>query len=175
MNHTPSASPLTLLLQQPQTVQMVEALVALLTFVWVAQWLRNSGKRRISGQVDPIQVTRALKRYVSHMDIRLQKASEIYSSLLGNRNLVAGFYESKGAIIGVRMQVKKAHCKRCRLLDGKEISLLEPEIVASHTPPLHGELSRGKPSCQATLVAIPADSPARDTRTGPGKKPRRGR
>ena len=140
------------------TLSIIGGLVALMIVFWLLHMIRQGGKRTVRGKVDPTLLTLALKRYVTRMDVRLRQASEIYTSLLANRNLVAGYYESHGSVIGVRLHVKQAYCKRCRKLDGLEISLLDAEVVASHTPPLHGELSRGKPICEATLIAIPADS-----------------
>ncbi|MEB3188292.1 MAG: hypothetical protein VKP72_12730 [bacterium] len=139
-------------------VQTAGGLIALMVFFWLLGMVRKSGKRTVRGKVDPTLLAKALKRYVTRMDVRLRQASEIYSSLLASRNLVAGYYESRGSVIGVRLQVKKAYCNRCRKLDGLEISLLDAEVVASHTPPLHGELGRGKPVCEALLIAIPADT-----------------
>lgn len=118
---------------------------------------RFSRPRVSRTRLDPDRVSKARKRYVSAVDKRLSSDKlDQYSVLLDTRNMVNGFYEQKGQVVGARFSVKSAHCRRCKALDGQEFSLLDPERLAAHTPPLHGEVRRGV-HCVATLIPIRAE------------------
>lgn len=110
----------------------------------------------VRGRLDPAAVAKARKRYVAAIDKRLAGKIDHYSLLLDSRNLINGFYEQKGLVVGVRFAVKEAHCARCKALDGKQFSLLEAEKVAAHTPPIHGEVRKGV-RCMTTLIALQAE------------------
>lgn len=129
-------------------------LVALLFIVLL---FRGSGRRPTGKKLDPKLVEKAKKRYIALVDKRLSGDVEQYSVLLEARNMVTGFYEQQGLVTGARFMAKQAHCKRCKSLDGKEFSLLEPEQLAAATPPLHGEVRRGV-HCVATLVPLRAEA-----------------
>lgn len=130
------------------------ALVAVLFLILL---FRGSGGKVGGKKLDPKQLEKAKKRYIALVDKRLSGKIEQYSVLLEARNMVTGFYEQKGQIVGARFSVKQAHCSRCKALDGKEFSLLDPIKLAASTPPLHGEVKRGV-YCVATLVPIRADA-----------------
>jgi len=128
-------------------------LVAILLIVLL---FRGSGRKAGGKKLDPKQVEKAKKRYIALVDKRLSGKVEQYSVLLETRNMVTGFYEQKGQVTGARFTVKQAHCKRCKAMDGKEFSLLDPVKLAAATPPLHGEVRRGV-FCVATMVPIRAE------------------
>jgi hypothetical protein len=134
---------------------MAAGLVVAIALYWLVSRLT---RRRVSRQrLNASQVGKARKRYVAAIDKRLKSDKlDQYSVLLDTRNLVNGYYEQKGQVVGVRFTVKQAHCRRCKVLDGQEFSLLDPVRLAAHTPPMHGEVRRGV-HCVATLVAIRAE------------------
>lgn len=130
------------------------ALAALLIILLL---LKGTGSKASLRRLDPQQVERAKKRYTAAMDKRLGGKVDQYSVLLDARNMVSGFYEQRGQITGARFTVKQANCRRCKALDGKEFSLLDPAKLAAVTPPLHGEVRRGV-HCVAAMVPIRAEA-----------------
>lgn len=153
----------------PATTASMPLLVggALAAVLFLVLLFRGSGGKVGTKKLDPKQVDQAKKRYIGLVDKRLSGNVEQYSVLLDMRNMVTGFYEQKGQITGARFQVKQAHCKRCKALDSKEFSLLDPVKLAAATPPLHGEVKRGV-RCVATMVPIRAE--AERTKTVPAAK-----
>lgn len=153
--HTAPAKPLPPGAKLPPTpVLGLVGLAVVLAILMVV--MRPSNRTTKRGALDAKVVSLARKRYVAAIDRRLAKKIDHYSLLLESRNLVNGFYEQKGLVVGVRFAVKQANCAKCKALDGKEVSLLDAEQVAALTPPTHGEVRRGV-RCVTMLIPIQAE------------------
>jgi len=94
----------------------------------------------------------AKKRFIAEMNHRIFHEPQVATQLQTLRDMVVGWYEMKGPVIGVRF-VARACCESCYQLDGQQISLLDVRHMVRHVPPVHRERgARG--DCTCTLMPI---------------------
>lgn len=101
----------------------------------------------------------AKRRFIAEMNRRIFREPEISPQLQTIRDMVVGWYEMRGLVIGVRF-VAKDCCLACRKLDGSQISLLDIRYLVPRIPPVHRERGRQN-DCSCTLLPVAIPRPAR--------------
>ena len=100
----------------------------------------------------PENLHAAKKRFIAEMNRRILHEPQIAPQLQTLRDMVVGWYELKGPVVGVRF-VARACCEACYKLDGQQLGLLDVSQLVRHVPPVHRE--RGaKGDCSCTLMPI---------------------
>lgn len=126
----------------------------LLTVIGTVGW-RTIAPRPMPLPSDPHppEVLRAAKRrFIAEMNRRIFHEPQVAPQLQTLRDMVVGWYELKGPVVGVRF-VARACCEACYRLDGQQISLLDVRQLIRYVPPVHGERG-GKRDCSCTLMPI---------------------
>lgn len=107
----------------------------------------------------------AKRRFIAEMNRRILHEPQIAPQLQTLRDMVVGWYELKGPVIGVRF-VARACCEACYTRDGQQFSLLDIQHLVRHVPPIHRERA-GKGDCSCTLMPITAARGSRPQQKGP--------
>lgn len=135
----------------------------------IAYFVRRAGRKQAMPTVPPsAEVLRKAKlRFIAAMNRRIFHEPKIAPQLQPIRDMVVGWYELKGPVVGVRF-VAKACCERCKQLDGQQFSLLDVRTLVRHIPPIHQEGGRLK-DCTCTLLPVSVSKvKTRSGRTGAG-------
>ncbi len=94
----------------------------------------------------------AKRRFIAEMNRRIFREPEISPQLQTLRDMVVGWYELKGPVVGVRF-VARHCCEVCHRLDGQQVGLLDVSYLVRHVPPIHREHGRQK-DCSCTLQPV---------------------
>lgn len=112
----------------------------------------------------PEVLATAKRRFIAEMNHRIFNEPQVALQLQTLRDMVVGWYELKGPVIGVRF-VARACCEACYQLDGQQVSLLDVRHLVRYVPPVHRE--RGpKGDCSCTLMPITAGRGGREQAKG---------